>query len=395
MAAVFGYGFSNDTGETVTERSALGISAFFRGVSVISNTIAALPLKTYRDPTTPTTGQATPAARERVTSWCDNPAGPESQTPFEWTETAVLHIILGGDVFGVYRFNGAGAIAGTTLVHPLAVQVEWDEEYVGGKRYTVTYENGSTEDMGADRLLHIPGPSVDGLRGMSVLSLARRSLGITQAGEKAAGRMFATGMAHQVLVTPEDDLEPGEASKISSDLNARLGGASNNGKISVVNRRLKLTPWSMSSEDAQFLQSREFQISEVARWLGVPATLLMKDGAVSTWGTGVEIMNLGLHRYTLLPWTTRFEQRMSRTLPSPRFVEFDYSGFLKPSPADEINLLISQVNAGFLTLNEARAVRNLPPLDDPSANLPRLPAGAAPPGAPTPAAPAPTPRETP
>jgi len=391
MATVFGYGMPNDSGEAVSEASALGISAYYRAVMIIAQTIAALPLKSYRDNSAEAV--AGKPARERVKSWCDNPAGPDSDTPFEWTETAILHMINGGDVFAVYRRNGGDQIQGTTLVHPLCVGVEWDKDQVGGKRYTVSFEDGHTEIMGAERMLHIPGPSLDGLRGMSLLTLARNSLGLTQAGEKSAARMFRNGAAYQVLVTPDDDLQPGDAEKIKKDLQGKITGTENVGGVTVVNRKLKLTPWSMSAADAQFLESREFQISEIARWTGVPANLLMKDGAVSTWGTGVQIMNTGLHRYTLMGYTTRFEQRLSRTLPSARFAEFDFSGFLKPEPAVEIALIISQVNSGLLTLNEGRALRNLPPLDDPSADLPRVPPGAVPPAAPA-AEPSPAPEET-
>jgi HK97 family phage portal protein len=382
LAELFGFGARNYSGEPVSESTALTLSAVYRASAIVSGTIASLPMPTFRT----TDGDV----REKVSSFLDNPAGPDRATPFEWKETALLHLMFGGDMFGLHVTNGGGAVVGLTLVHPLCVGVDWDESYLGGKKFTVTHEDGRTESMGAERMCHIPGPSLDGLRGMSVIAQARNSLGTSLAGDKAAARMFKNGMVHQVLVSSdEDDMPPEEAKSIKDDLTDKLSGTENVGSINVINRRLKLTPFTMSAEDAQFIQSREFQISEVARWFGVPATLLMKDGAVSTWGTGVEIMNAGLHRYTLMPWTTRIEQRLSRLLSSPRFVEFDYSGFIKPAPADEINLLIAQVNSGLLTLNEARRVRNLPPLADPSADLPRVPAGAVAPGQPPATAPEP------
>lgn len=384
VAEIMGH-VPNWSGETVSERTALTLSAVWRAAAIVSGTIASLPMHTYRT--------ATGDVRERVTSFLDNPAGPERETPYEWKETALLHLLFGGDMFGLHITNGAGAVIGLTLIHPSLVSVEWDPSYLGGKKFTVTREIEPgvtmTEVMGAERLLHIPGPSLDGLRGMSVISKARNSLGTAIAGERAAARMFRNGMQYQVLITPEDDITAEDATEIKKSMTRRMAGADHAGEITVINRKLKLSPWSMSAEDAQFLESREFQISEIARWFGVPATLLMKDGAVSTWGTGVAIMNSGLHRYNLIHWTTRIEQRLSRLLSSPRFVEFNYDGFLKPEPAEEINLLMAQVNNGLITLNEARRVRNLPPLDDPSADLPRVPAGAVAPSA----DPAPTPEQ--
>ena len=123
----------------------------------------------------------------------------------------------------------------------------------------------------------------------------------------------------------------------------------------------------MTAADAQFLESRAFQIEEVARWFGVPPHLLMQTDKQTSWGTGVEEQNNGLSRFTIHPWTTRIEQALSRLLPSTQWVEFDFASLERPTPEDEINLIIAQVNAGILTVDEARALRNLPPLNAPVA----------------------------
>lgn len=97
----------------------------------------------------------------------------------------------------------------------------------------------------------------------------------------------------------------------------------------------------------------------------------------SSWGTGLIEQNQAWARYTLSGWTTRIEQRLSRLLPQPRFCEFDYKGLLRPTPGEEINLLLAEVNGGLISLNEARDVLNLPPVAE--GDTLRLPPGQVPP----------------
>jgi HK97 family phage portal protein len=200
-------------------------------------------------------------------------------------------------------------------------------------------------------------------RGLSPIAVARNSLGIAVAGDRAAAKLFSDGALISGMVTPEEDLEFGDAEKIKSDLNNKVAGWENAATIAVINRKLKFTPWQMSAEDAQFMDARKFGVTEVARWYGVPPHLLMDPGAVSTWGTGVEIMNRSLARFTLAPWAQRIEQRLSRLLARPRLVEFDFAGLVRPAPEVEISLLIQQVGAGLMTVNEARKIRGMDPVD--------------------------------
>lgn len=356
LAEYFGVGAPNFSGVVVGESSALGVSAFYRAGAIISSAVAGLPLRTLRE---------VDGTRTRVGSFLDTPGGPDGPTAFEWKERVAWHIFAHGEAFAAHVFNGAGSIAALALVHPQCVKVEW-ADVPGGKLYTVsiTSPNGGTErrEYDATTMTQIMGPSLDGLRGMSVISIARNSLGTAIAGERAAAKMFSTGALHAGMVTPEEDVTEDEAKVIKASLDAKMTGWEHAGEIAVINRRLKFTPWTMSLEDAQFLQSRQFQVQEIARWTGVPGNLLMDPGAVSTWGAGVEVVNRGLARYTLQGYTSRMEERLSRLLPSPRFVEFDYAGLLQPAPELEIPLLIQQVDAGLMTPNEARRIRGMDPL---------------------------------
>lgn len=363
FADLIGITAGNYSGETVTEQTALNLSAVYRAVNLIAGTIASLPLHTVT---------AVDGRREQAASFLDYPAGPASMpgtpTPYSWKETVCLHLALHGDAFLLHRYGGAGQLVGLLPVHPSCVSVDWDENAVGDKRFTLTIPSerpgpDETRTYDATRLTHVMGPSLDGLRGMSPIRLARNSLGTALAGDRSAARMFRNGGAYNTLVTPEEDVTEDDAKKIKESLQAKLSGPENAGEIAVINRKLKLAPWSMSAEDAQFLQSRTFQIEEIGRWWGVPPHLLGLTEKSTSWGTGLEEQNRGLARHVLTTYTRRIEQTLSTLVANPKFVEFDYTAYLKPSPEDEVELLIRQVDSGLLTLNEARGMRNLPPVE--------------------------------
>ena len=360
MAEYFGVGQPNFSGVPVGEGTALGLSAFYRAGALIAGTIAGLPLRTLRD---------VEGTRTRVNSVMDNPGGDDGQTPFGWKETVLWHQFLHGDAFLAHVYNGAGSLVALTPIHPLAVTVTWaktregEEPVPGGKIFTATLDTGERREFDARTMTQIMGPSLDGLRGMSVIRIARNSLGTAIAGDRAAAKMFSSGALQAGMVTPEEDVTEAEAKVIKDSLNAKTAGWENANEIAVINRKLKFTPWTMSMEDAQFLQSRQFQIEEIARWTGVPPHLLMQTEKQTSWGTGVAEQNRGLGRFTLSSWTSRMEQTLSRVLTPPdKFCEFDYAGLERPTPEQEIDLLIKQVQAGLMTPNEARRIRNMDPI---------------------------------
>jgi HK97 family phage portal protein len=363
FAQFLGIGKSID-GVPVDEGSVLGIAAFYRALSLITGQLALLPFRSY-------TSDVDGLPRT-VGSIFDDPDGPDGQTVYEWKETAFAHLLLHGWCGGPKVFNNGGGLVRIPLVHPGTVSVEdpTAEEIrngtgpVGGLWFRVTLDNGRTERYDQSKFWYVPGLSIDGKRGLSLLTYARLSLATAIAGDRAAGNLFQNGGLISGLATPDDEEDvTDDVPKIQRDINNAVGGVENAGKIVVINRRLKIQPWTMTAADAQFLQSRQFQIEEISRWTGVPPHLLMQTDKQTSWGTGVEMQDRALGRTVLAPWASRFEQRASRLLARPRWAEFDFAGLERPTPEAEIALLVQQINVGLLTLNEARKVRNLPPVD--------------------------------
>lgn len=341
----------NDAGVCVNEDTALGLTAVYRAVSLIAGTIAGLPLKTFR-----TDGDD---ARTQVSSFLDSPGG-EWYTPFEWMETVVIFLLLWGNAPLLHVYNGAGGLVALFPVHPSLVTIERGPDLA--RTFTIHTAEGPVVYTEADMTL-IAGPSVDGIKGMSPLNLSRNPLGTAIAGDKVAAKMFANGMMISGMVTSDETLTEADAKAIIAGLNAKTTGVANAGSLAVVNASLKFSPWSMNAVDGQMLESRQYQVNEVSRIFGVPVEMLSQTGA-SSWGTGLAELVKGWQKFSLASWTSRIEQRLSTLLPAPRHVEFELKGLLSGSPAEEVALIIQQVAAGVLTIDEARAIMNLPPLPE-------------------------------
>lgn len=349
LAEFLGIGHLNDAGVSLTELNSLELSAVWRSVLLISGTIAGLPLHTYK--------RTGPDSRVEVESFLDT-LHPD-MTPFEWKELVMGHELLWGNSFFHNMTGGAGQIVGLTPLPPWTVGTKRDRD-TGEKLFSVTDAQGVIHELTSIDITHIPAFSLDGIRGLSPIQQARHSLGAAKASDKAAGRLFKNGLMFGGILTPKADaLTKAQRDQVVDGLTAGAG-ADNAGKIAFVPAPVSFSPWSMNAIDAQFLESRHFGIEECARWFGVPRELLSESGA-SSWGTGIQEIVRGFARFCLSAWTTRIEQRLSMLLPKHHFAEFDYSKFLKPSPEEEIRLLLEQINAGFITVDEGRAKRNMPP----------------------------------
>lgn len=348
LAGYLGYAM-DEAGQRVTETTALGLTAVYRCVSIIASTVAGLPLKSFRDKD---------GVRESVSSVWDDP-GAGMFTRYEFVHLCMVHLALHGNAFLLHVYNGAGALAGFFPVHPLAVTVRHDRDN-GGRLFSVSLD-GETVVYDESEMTQVMLFSTDGLTGASPIRLARNAIGTGIAGDKAAAAMFQSGLMVGGLVTSDETLTEEDAKLVKAGLEAKMTGTHNAGGLAFVNRSLQISPWTMNAEDAQFIESRQHQITEIARMFGVPKVLLAEDGA-STWGSGIAELDRGFAKYTLRGYTTPFEQRASSVTRGSSFVEFDYKGLVQASPEVEIPLLLAQVAAGTLTVDEMRAIINLPPL---------------------------------
>lgn len=344
-------GVPSASGVSVSDRSAMGLSAVYRCVSLISGSIASLPLRTV------TTGAN--GVTQRSSSWLDDPAGSDGLTAFEWVEFMVVSLLLHGNFYGLKVFGGAGQLLWVTPLPPQCVGVEVRN---GRKIYTVQLEGGPRRFTDRE-ILHVFDKSLDGYTGLSPIAIARDSLGAAIAGERSAARLYSNGLLASAIITPEDILTDEQSTEIKDQMTRRMSGEVHAHEPMVVNRRFKVTPWSINPADAQFLESRAFAVDEVSRWFGVPPHLLGQTEKQTSFGAGLVEQNRGFAKHTLEHWTRRIEARLTRLLPANQKAEFDFRSLVSPDPETEIELLVKQTGKPILTVNEARRILNLPPID--------------------------------
>lgn len=350
LAEFFGLGLRNDAGMSVTTNTAMGMTAVYRAVSLIAGTIAGLPLECFRD---------VEGRREPVPSFLDDPGRPQGMSRFRWAEQLMVYLLLHGDAFLHHRRLGGGEMFGLELLHPSAVTIDTS----GQTAYRVTPANGAVVTLTPRDLTHIPALSLDGVHGLSPVRTARQSIGTGLAADKVSARGFGSGFVTAGIVTTEEDVSEEDGKKISASINSQ-GGHDTAGRFLFVNRHLKFTPWAMNGRDAQFIESRAFQVEEIARLYGLPSILLADSTKTTSWGAGVAEVIRAMAKFTLKPWTDRLEEALTPLLPDGVRCEFNYAGLLQTSQAEVTDNLIKEIGAGLLTVNEARAILNREPLPD-------------------------------
>lgn len=361
LAALFTPGGVVDlAGVSLGEQSALGLSALFRGVSLISGTLASLPLRSLRLDDS--------GAPQQVPSVFDDP-DPDGQTYFEWAESLFAHLVVHGRAGALKVRTEAGGLAALPLCHPLTWYPELPtmEEYrsgrlpVGGVWFRLTMADGTQKRLDATDFWYVPAIATTPGFGQGLLQLARRSLSTAIAGDMSAAKMFSSGALISGLATPAEDGVLEDIPQIRRELNQHVLGHENAGTIALVNRRLQFTPWTMTAQQAQFIESRAFQIEEISRWTGVPPHLLMQTDKQTSWGTGVDEQNRGLSKFVLGHWAQRVEQRGSRLLARPRWCEFDFAALERPNFETNVGLVLQQIAAGLISADYGRKLLNIPP----------------------------------
>lgn len=333
---------------------ALKFTAFYRGCALIAGTIASLPLKTYKtDPDGD--GEKIPS-----TSFLDTkPSGPYGLTPFAWKELIAFNVVSQGEcgLLPVYT-------AGSQLIGLLPIpRSQYTVKTIGATRhYRVDMGNGHFEDHTDEDFIQIVGLSLDGVRGISPISLFQRGIQLSAAQEIASMRQATSGMKVAGLISPKDeDISPEDAQAIQMDVNSKMLGPDKAGAMIMTNKRLMFTKWDQTNDEAQFLELRRYAREEAALMLGLPIYML-EPSKQTSWGTGIAEQNIGLQRFTFMPVTSRIQEAISAFInPSTKYVEWEYKGLLKGTPEVETRLILQQLDSGIMSEEEARDLLGLGP----------------------------------
>lgn len=352
-------------GVNVSEQSAMNFSAVYRAVALIAGSIAALPIRVYREQ---------PDGRNELpTPWFGVEPYPDT-TSYEFFEWLYVCLLLTGNAYVLKIRNELGTEISRLLpVSPWSVSVKKERSTSlnpSGKVYTVQGD-GSSYVYTPYEMLHVPGMGYDGLRGLSPISAARQAIGVGLAAEEFGARFFGNGSLMGGVLTTDAEITEEAAETLKRRWRERIAGVARAHEVAILDRGAKFERVGIPPEDGQFLQTRQFQVQEIARYYGVPLHLLMDAGATSNWGTGVEQHGTQFIRYTLRNWMSRVEQRISsHLLPRKQYAEFVADGLMRGSAQERANFYAAGLRDGWLNVDEIRNWEGLEPMDERDPNAP-------------------------
>ncbi len=369
-AADAGYSFlfgRTTSGKPVNERTAMQTTAVYACVRILAEAIASLPLHVYEYQDDG--GKKLVHDHPLYYLLHDEP-NPE-MTSFVFRETLMSHLLIWGNAYAQIIRDGAGRVLGLYPLLPDKMKVQRDDR---GNIYYVYSRNSDENPMfkeygniklKADDVLHIPGLGFDGLIGYSPIAMAKNAVGMTLACEEYGASFFANG------ANPGGVLEhPGvlkDPSKVRESWNSVYRGVNNAHKIAVLEEGMKYQQIGIPPEEAQFLETRKFQINEIARLYRIPPHMV-GDLDKSSF-SNIEQQSLEFVKYTLDPWVIRWEQSLQRSLLLPGekgkyFIKLNVDGLLRGDYQSRMNGYAVGRQNGWFSANDIREMENMNPIPD-------------------------------
>ena len=369
-AADAGYSFlfgRTTSGKPVNERTAMQTTAVYACVRILAEAVASLPLHVYEYQDDG--GKKLVHDHPLYYLLHDEP-NPE-MTSFVFRETLMSHLLIWGNAYAQIIRDGAGRVLGLYPLLPDKMDVQRDDK---GNIYYVYSRNSDENPMfkeygniklKAEDVLHIPGLGFDGLIGYSPIAMAKNAVGMTLACEEYGASFFANG------ANPGGVLEhPGvlkDPSKVRESWNSVYRGVSNAHKIAVLEEGMKYQQIGIPPEEAQFLETRKFQINEIARLYRIPPHMV-GDLDKSSF-SNIEQQSLEFVKYTLDPWVIRWEQSLQRSLLLPGekgkyFIKLNVDGLLRGDYQSRMNGYAVGRQNGWFSANDIREMENMNPIPD-------------------------------
>lgn len=338
----------SSSGVRITADNAHTVSAVFACTRIRAETVASLPLHVYER--TPGGGKRIARELPLYRQLHTQPNG--WQTSFEWREQLVMHLDLWGDAFSELK---AGKIE---PLHPSRMKNERVEN--GSLRYKYREASGQERPIAQDLILHIRGPSDDGVNGIKIVEECKAAIALARACELHGERFFAAGARPGFVLSTDGQLNAEAREMLRSQWNRRHGGVGNSHETAVLTGGLK--PYDIpqsSNSDAQFLELRQYQLREIARLFRCPGYLLGLEP--STPQAEIEFVT-----HTIVPLLRRIETAMMRDLlggDDRYLIEFDVRGLLRGDAASRAAYNRAMWDIGVVSTNDIRASENLDPVE--------------------------------
>lgn len=354
----------SSAGVAVTEQSAMRVSAVYASINLIGGAIASLPLPVY---------ERTLDGRQRADHdvwWLLNEQPHPAWTAATfWEYLSAAKLLLGDAYARILRASKySDRIVGFEPLHKTKITAQRVEDRL---IYAYQEDDGSITAIDQDDMLHIPGPGFDGFTGMSQIRHAlRNSAGIALAADEYSAGFFKNGARPDFAIEWPGQITDEQREMMTASWKAKHQGLDNAHVPTFLAGGAKVHELTMNAEDAQLIDTRRFQVEDIARIFGVPPHMIGHTTAATSWGTGIEQMSIGFVKYTLQRHLVKFEQELNRKIwpTSPRyFVEFATAGLERgdyKTRNEGYRIALGRAGEpGWMTVNEVRKLENMPPVE--------------------------------
>jgi HK97 family phage portal protein len=345
----------NDAGASVTAKSVMQLDAAWSCVRLISETIATLPLSMFER----TSGGKRIAPQHALHFVIHDQPNVDSTASVFW-EAMVASMLLRGAGRAEKLYAGP-RLVGLSFLDPDKLVITRDAD--GRRIYLYPRPNGTMREIAADRIWTIPGFTLDGVNGVSVIAYGAKVFGAAIAAEKAAAQTFRNGLLQTIYYKIATFLKPGQRDEFKKN----LAGAIERGEAPLLEGGTEAGTLGINPADAQLLESRAFSVESICRWFRVPPWMVGHTEKSTSWGTGIEQQMIGFLTFTLGPWLRRIEQAISKDLLTPAerlryYPKFAVEGLLRADSAARAAFYAAMVNNGILTRDEVRELEDREPM---------------------------------
>jgi len=339
-----------NAGLSVTEITRLTIPAYWACLKVLSEDIAKLPIRIIKK-----TNEGRETANPELTMMLSQSPNP-LMTSFSFWQGMMHNAANWGESYAEIQRDTAGKAIAMWLIHPTRV-VRKDID--GRLAYQIHHDDNSTVILREDQIFRIMGITVDGWSGLPFMEIVAESLNIAKSSQNFAQQFFANGAAITGVLQHPNSLSPEAAERMRENWTNVYAGTDNAGKVAIIEEGMTFQNVQMSMEDAQFLEARQFQVEEIARWFRMPPHKIQDLGKATF--SNIEEQQKGYLEDTLMPWIRKIEQEIKRKLITEllEFAKFNEKALLRGSSKDQADFLVKMVNNGLMTINEARAALDL------------------------------------
>jgi len=349
LADYIGFSVDTYTGRRVSPAMAMRLTAVFGCVRVLAESVGMLPCFLYQS----TDSGRVKAPKEKLYSLLYT-APNDYMTPQEFWEYLIVSLCLRGN-FYAYKVKVLGEVVELLPLLPNSVQPKLDENW--NPVYQVTFPDGSCDVLSQDEIWHVRTFTTDSLVGLSPISYARQAIGLGLATEEHGARLFGNGAVSSGVLQTDQTLTDEAYKRLKETFQEQHQGLSNAHKPMILEMGLKWNQISMSAEDAQFLETRKFQLEEICRIFRVPLHMLQNTDRATF--SNIENLGMGFVNYSLVPYLTRIEQRINTGLVSKDkrgqfYAKFNVGALLRGDMKSRYESYATGINWGILSPNECR-----------------------------------------